>query len=409
MLSRTRTTVVVLTLAAAAAGGLASDWPCWRGPKRNGISDETDLNWQWDAAQPPILWQASVGTGFSSFAVSNGRAVTMGHAEGLDTVSCLDAATGAVLWTHRYPCELQPLAYEGGPGATPAIADGRVYTFSKDGHLFCLDAADGRVVWSKTFPLWRRREGDWKNTWRYAGSPLVLGGRLYMALGEAGAAFDAADGTPVWQSEDGHPGYASPVPFTPPGGGNLALAFFAGHAVIGVETATGKRLWNIPWRTEWDFNAADPIIHDGRLFVSSGNNTGCALYDISENPPRELWRNKHLKTPMNTAVLWQGHLYGFNDADLVCVSWATGELKWSDRSVRRGSLLLAEGRLIALSENGTLAVAEATPEGFAPALRARALGGRCWTAPALADGRLFLRNAQGQVTCLNVGHHKREK
>lgn len=387
---------------AAAGGCLAADWPCWRGPERNGISGETGLNWQWDAAQPPVLWRASVGVGFSSFAVADGRAVTMGHADGNDAVFCFDAETGAVLWTHRYPCERQPLAYEGGPGATPAIAGGRVYTFSKDGHLFCLDAADGHVVWSKTFPAWKRREGDWKNTWRYAGSPLVLGGRLYMALGEAGAAFDAADGTPLWQSEDGHPGYSSPVPFAAPQDAKGALAFFSGRAVIGAEADTGRRLWEIPWRTEWDFNAADPVIRDGRLFVSSGNNTGCALYDIAGAPPREVWRNKHLKTPMSTAVLWEGYLYGFNDADLTCVSWATGEQAWADRSVRRGSLLIAEGRLLALSENGTLAVAPASPEGFTPTLRAPVLGGRCWTTPALADGRLFLRNAQGDVTCLNI-------
>jgi hypothetical protein len=98
--------------------------------------------------------------------------------------------------------------------------------------------------------------------------------------------------------------------------------------------------------------------------VSSGNNTGCALYDLAENPPREVWRNKNLKTPMCGAVLWQGYLYGFNDSDSLCVEWETGALKWALRDVRRGTLLIAEGNLIALSENGALAVAPATPEGF---------------------------------------------
>jgi outer membrane protein assembly factor BamB len=384
----------------AAGSALAGDWPCWRGPERNGISAETGLNWQVRAKHLPVLWRASVGRGFSSFAVAGGRAVTMGNEEGSDTVWCFDAETGTVLWKHSYPCELQPLSYEGGPGSTPAIADGRVYTFSKSGDLFCLDASDGHVLWAKKFELWPWKKGDWKNTWRYAGSPLVSDGRLYLSLGEAGAAFGARDGAVLWRSEDGHPGYSSPVPFR--SGGAPALAFFSGHAVVGVEAAGGKRLWEVPWRTEWDFNAADPIIRDGKLFVSSGNNAGCALYDLAENPPREVWRNKNLKTPLCGAVLWQGYLYGFNDADLACVAWETGELKWAVRDVRRGSLLVAEGNLIALSENGAFAVAPAAPEGFRPLMRTQVLPGRCWTAPALARGRLYIRNAPGDVVCCDV-------
>jgi hypothetical protein len=150
----------------------------------------------------------------------------MGNERDVDTVWCFDAATGAALWKYSYACELQPLSYEGGPGSTPAIAEGRVYTFSKSGDLFCFDLADGRVVWRKKFELWPWRKGDWKNTWRYAGSPLVQDDRLYLSLGEAGAAFDAADGTALWQSEAGHPGYSSPVPFR--AGDVPALAFFAG-------------------------------------------------------------------------------------------------------------------------------------------------------------------------------------
>ncbi len=390
----------VAAVAGAVGSAFAGDWPCWRGPTRDGISSETGLNWKPGANRLPVLWRASVGKGFSSVAVAGGRAVTMGNEQDVDTVWCFDAATGAALWKYSYACELQPLSYEGGPGSTPAIAEGRVYTFSKSGDLLSFDLADGRVVWRKKFELWPWRKGDWKNTWRYAGSPLVQDGRLYLSLGEAGAAFDAADGTALWQSEAGHPGYSSPVPFR--AGDVPALAFFAGHGVVGAAAADGRRLWEIPWRTEWDFNAADPIIRGGRVFVSSGNNTGCALYDLAENPPREVWRNKNLKTPMCGAVLWQGYLYGFNDSDLSCVEWETGALKWALRDVRRGTLLIAEGNLIALSENGALAVAPATPEGFRPFLRTQTLTGRCWTAPALAHGRLYVRNAQGDLACYGL-------
>ncbi|HNX34037.1 MAG TPA: PQQ-like beta-propeller repeat protein [Kiritimatiellia bacterium] len=383
-----------------ASGAAAANWPCWRGPERNGISRETGWTHAWGSAGPAVLWRASVGKGFSSFAAADGRVYTLGNADGADSVFCFESETGKLCWRHTYPCEPQPLSYEGGPSATPAVSGGRVYTFSKGGDLFCLDARDGRVIWSKKCAPWPWREGDWKNTWRYAGSPLVAADRLYMSLGESGAALDARDGKVLWESPAGHPGYSSPVPYR--AGNEAALAFFSGRAAIGMVADSGKRLWRIPWQTAWDMNAADPIIHENRLFVSSGNGVGGALYDLSTEPPRELWRNKHLRLPMNSAVLWQGCLYGFNDESLVCVEWATGEKKWSESSVRRGSLTAADGRLVLLSENGKLVVAEAAPQAYRPLAQAQILEGRCWSVPVLSGGLLFARNAQGDVVCLSL-------
>jgi outer membrane protein assembly factor BamB len=384
--------------AAVAENGF--DWPCWRGPERNGLSREAGWACRWGTNGLPVLWRASVGKGFASFAVAGGRACTLGNTDGTDTVFCFEAVTGKVLWRHSYPCELQPLSYEGGPGATPAIDEGRVFTFSKDGHLFCLDAQNGKVVWQKKFELWPWLEGDWKNNWRYSGSPLIVGERLFMSLGQAGMALSKKNGAVLWQSPAGHPGYASPVPFRVDA--IDALAFFSGHAVIGVAAGTGKRLWEVPWKTEWDFNAADPVISDGKMFVSSGNHAGCALYDLAASPPRELWRNKNLKTPMNSSVLWQGHLYGFNDADLTCVEWATGAKKWSESTVRRGSLILTDNKLLLLCEKGKLVVAEASAEAYRPIAQSQILTGRCWTTPVLSHGLIYAHNAAGDVVCLDA-------
>ena len=379
--------------------GPAQDWPCWRGPERNGISRERAWTWPWGANGPVVLWRASVGNGFSSFAVANGRAYTLGNSNETDTVYCLGADTGAILWQHSYPCEQQPLAYEGGPSATPAVDAQHVFTFSKGGDMLCLEAGNGKVVWSRKFDPWPYQPGDWRNTWRYASSPLVVGDRLFLNLGQAGTAFNKNDGTVVWQSPAAHPGYSSPVPFQ--SGAGDALAIFSGRAVFGVERAFGRELWKIPWKTLWDLNAADPIIHEDKIFVSSGNGVGCALFDISVAPPRELWRNKNLKSTLNSAVLWQGYLYGFNDTHLSCLSWQTGQEQWSTRDVRKGSLILAAGQLILLSETGTLVVAEASPKGYQPLAQAKILDGRCWTTPVLAHGRLLARNASGQVVCLD--------
>lgn len=376
------------------------DWPCYRGPQRNGISPETGWNWQWSSNGPAVRWHASVGKGFSSFTLVSNRVVTLGNTNETDTVFCFAADTGALLWKHSYPCEAQPLSYEGGPGATPATDGQRVFTFSKGGDLFCLDAADGRVIWSKKFEPWPHEKGDWANTWRYSGSPLVMGDKLFLSLGQAGAAFNKHDGSVIWQSPAGHPGYSSPVPYG--GQSGDALAFFSGRAIIGTERETGKRLWTIPWKTLWDLNAADPIIDGNRLFVSSGNGVGCALYDLTTEPPREVWRNRNLKTLMNSAVLWKGHLYGFNDTHLSCISWETGEELWSTRELRKGSLIIAGGKLILLSENGKLVVAEPNEKQYEPLAEARILEGRCWTTPVLSNGLLFARNAAGDVVCLDL-------
>ena len=126
--------------------------------------------------------------------MAGGRVYAAGNSNRTDTVYCFDAPSGRVLWTHSRPCDPQPLSYEGGPSATPLVEGARLYTFGKDGALFCYDALTGAVVWSRTFAAWPRLEGDWANTWRYAGSPWISGNRLFMALGQAGACLNPADG-----------------------------------------------------------------------------------------------------------------------------------------------------------------------------------------------------------------------
>ena len=291
-------TLLLAPLADADQDATGRDWPCWRGPERNGISRETGWGWQWGSQGPKVRWRASVGTGFSSFSVADSRAYTLGNADGTDTVFCFDVETGKILWRHSYRCDPQPLSYEGGASATPAVDGKHVFTFSKGGDLFCLDVLTGSVVWSKKFEPWPQLPGDWKNTWGYAGSPLSQEDRLLISVGQAGLALGKADGAVIWESAAGHPGYSSPVPFHAQQG--RAVAFFSGHAVVGAMAGSGRQLWSVPWNTQWDLNAADPIIHDGKMFISSGNGGGCALFDITVDPPAEIWRNKKINNMMNS-------------------------------------------------------------------------------------------------------------
>jgi outer membrane protein assembly factor BamB len=382
------------------AGAFAADWPCWRGPVRNGVSAETGANWSWPAAGPKVLWKESVGKGFSSFAVVAGRAYTMGNHGDVDSVFCLDAATGKELWKHSYPCKLDPLAYEGGPSATPAVDGDRVYSLSKSGDCFCLDARTGRVVWSRKFETPATNQGDYRVWWGFAGSPLVLADKLILAVGGGGTALDKLTGKTLWQSGSGRSGYSSPVPFWV--GADPCFAFMSGHEVAAVAAETGKSLWRIPWRTTWDQNAPDVVLANGKMLVSTGHGVGCALFDLATGRPVELWRNKNMRNELASSVLWKGHLYGFDSRRLACLDWETGALKWAAEGTGQGSLIVADNKLIALQEDGTLLVGEATGDGWKPLAKARVLTGRCWTAPVLSDGRVFVRNAEGAVACLDV-------
>lgn len=384
----------------ASSGGADQGWPCWRGLRRDGISAERGLNWAWAAGGPKVLWKASVGKGFSSFAVARARAYTVGNSDDADTIFCLDTETGKEIWKHSYACPLQPLSYEGGPSATPGIDNGKVFTISKSGHCLCLDAVTGRVLWSRDFDAPPTTKQDYRVWWGFAGSPLIIGDRLILAVGWGGAALDKATGRVIWDNGPGRPGYSSPVPFQR--GAEQALAFLSGHEIVTVRYHDGGVLARLPWRTTWDQNAPDVIVAEQKLFVTTGHGVGCALFDIAPATPVQLWRNKNLRSRLGSPVLWDGRVFGFDDHRLVCLDWNTGETRWATDDTRQGSLIIADGKIIALQEDGTLLIAEACSESFRPLNKAQVLDGRCWTSPVLSGGRLFLRNAEGTVACLDV-------
>ena len=378
----------------------AGDWPRWRGPHLNGISDERGWFKPWPAEGPKILWRASVGTGFSSFAVSGGRVFTMGNTNGMDSVWCFDAASGRVLWRHSYACPLAPRFYEGGTLATPTVDGESVFTISKKGHLHRLSAATGKVAWSKhiaeelnlTLP-----------EWELAGSPFVEGDLLALNVGSAGTALDKHTGKVVWSTGTNACGYSTPVPFNM--GGQRAIAVLSAGSVVAVELKTGRELWRHAWQSSRAVNAADPIFAGDRFFVSTSN--GCSLLKLRGGKPEIVWKSpKTMRNYFNPCVLLGGHLYGINGTThrpttLTCLELATGAVKWSEPGFGSGALMAADGKLILL-DKGELSIIEASPAGFKPLARATILPGKCWTVPVLANGRLYARNAAGDVVCLEL-------
>ena len=382
----------------------AADWPNYRGPNYDGISSETGFSTNWPEDGPKVLWKASLGTGFASMAVSNGKVYAMGNIDDKDFLYCFDAATGKEIWKKSYPCPLYAKMHEGGSCATPTVEGDAVYTLSKDGDAIRFDAETGKVVWHKKL---NKELGMKHPTWHFSSSPLIVGDLVIYNAGTYGVALNKADGNTIWQNGKSASGYTTGVPYTI--GGQKAVIMAVCEELVGLNPTTGKVLWKFPWKTKYDINAADAIICDDKIFISSGYDKGCALLKVNGDKVTELWQNKNMRNVFNCSVLWEGHIYGFDGqhgggGKLTCLDLATGEKKWSQGGMGTGSLMLADGKLIILGEKGKLVIAEASPEGYKELASAEILSGKCWTTPVLANGRIYARNAAGQLVCVDVNN-----
>jgi len=392
--SLTAALAAAVVLLAALPTARAADWPQWRGPTRNGISSETGWRSQWTGAGPRRLWSLSVGQGFSSLAVKDGRVYTMGHEGGRDIVTCANALTGKVVWQHRYPCESGDYP---GPRATPTLHEGRVYTFSREGLALCLDAATGKPLWQR--PL--GREGGEAPNWGYAGSPLIQGDLVIYNAGASGIALDKKTGRIVWKGEAGKAGYASPVAFTGVGG-QSGVAIFSDKGLVAVDARSGRRLWQHPWETSFDVNAADPIFSGDTVFISSNYGKGGALLRLSGGRPAVVWENRNMRNHVNTSVLVGGALYGNDENTLKCIDLRTGAERWRMRGMGKGGLIAADGKLLVLTERGELVIVRATPNQFTELARAKVIDGTCWTHPVLANGLVYCRSQEGTLVCVDL-------
>lgn len=389
-------------LAFLATHAIAGDWPHWRGPHRNGVTDEKGFATEWPSGEPPIAWRAKVGLGFSSIVVGNGRAYTVGHAGKQDTVFCFDAVSGQPAWKHSYAAELGDVYYEGGTTGTPTLDGDRLYWLSRWGDAFCFDAATGKIVWSKNI---QKETGAPVPDWGFTGAPLVQGDLLVCNVGDAGLALEKATGRIVWKSAGKNCGYSSPLPFTQ--GDRSLVVMASAQSYVAVDPRDGREAWRIRWLTQYNVNASDPVLDGDRVFLSTGYGKGGALFRIGSGEPEQLWKTKTLRSQLNAAVLFAGHLYGADGdttekAALKCLEFATGKEKWAEKNFGSGAVIIADGKLIALSGQGELLIGPASDTGFQPTTRAQVLGGKCWTAPVLANGFIYCRNGRGEIAAVDA-------
>ena len=381
-----------------------SGWYQWRGPNRDGISHETGILKSWPEAGPKELWRVPLGKGFSGISVSNGQVYTM-YAKGDDEiVVCLDAETGAELWRNLDDYLFENRQGGDGPRSTPTVDGDTVYVLSAYGRLVVLDANSGKQLWdsdfAKAFSSRLPQHG-------FCNSPIVAGDLLLIETGgvdgKAIVAFDKKSGNIAWNTQNDPIGYSSPIMVdisdTP------QTVFFTADGLVAVAPKDGKVYWRYPWQTSFNVNAATPVfISPDRFFISSAYDVGAAVVQIEEADgelmANEVWRSRVMKNHFSTSVLHEGYLYGFDDAILKCINANTGEEAWRARGFNKGTLIFADGHLIVLGESGNLALVEATSEEYRKIAEAQVLSGRCWTAPSLSGGKLYLRDSQ-EMVCLD--------
>jgi hypothetical protein len=380
----------------------SKDWPQWRGSNRDGVSSETSLLTTWPENGPRKLWEQPVGRGYSSIAVADGRVYTHMQQGGDEVVACWSTA-GEPLWRFSYPASYRN-PYGNGPRATPTVDGKHVYTVGGTGIMHCLKthpaSPQGEKVWRKDL---LEEFGAGNLQWGVSFSPLVEGNLVYInpggPAGASCAALDKLTGETRWQALDDQAGYSSPVAATI--AGQKQVVFFTAAGLVGLTPDRGELLWRFPWETSYGANVATPIIVGDYIFLSSGYDRGCAVVRIRDGQASKVYENKNMRNHFSSCVFFKDHLYGFNESVLTCLDFRTGQIRWKQGGFKKGSLLIADGKLIVLGEYGKLALAEATPDAYRELTSFEVSTDRCWVVPALADGRLYVRD-QGNLMCFDV-------
>ena len=406
-----------VALAAWSSGARAADWPQWRGPERNGVSPETGLLKEWPKDGPKLLWQAkAVGSGYATPAVAGDRVYLLGN-EGLDNefVAALAVADGQQAWRTLLGKVGNPDQRPNFPAArsTPTLDGDALYALSSDGDLACLEAATGKVRWQKNV---RTAFNGKPGNWAYAESPLVDADRLICTPGGADAtlvALNKQTGEVLWKCAvpgGDEAAYASAIVVE--AAGVRQIVQFVQKGLVGADEKTGRWLWRYDETAQGTPAVIPSPVARGDLVYSAARGGG-GLVRLQAAPggvrAERIYYASKLPTAIGGAVLVGDCLYGATAKALLCVDFATGNVKWEDRALGAASVCCADGCLYLHGENGEVALVAATPDGyrekgrFTPADAPRHSNAmeKAWVYPVVANGRLYIRDL-GLLWCYDV-------
>ncbi len=398
--------------APAAAKATPPYWTDFRGPKRVGHYTEQPIDLDWVKSPPRQLWKQPVGGGYASFVVADGLAFTIEQRRDQEAVTAYEVQTGREVWAHAYAAHFQEWMGGEGPRATPTWHEGRLYSVGGTGQFRCLDAASGKLLWQHDLFA----ENSCSNLFfALAASPLIVDEKVIVLAGEPQGrdgrmliAYDKVSGSVIWKVLENKAAYSSPMLVT--WAGERQMLIHSASHLLGVSPMDGKVLWRFPWRVEFDNTIAQPVLTGtNRLVLSAGYGTGAVGLELNRTDKgptvKELWRNKFLKNKFTSSVLHNGHLYGLDEDILVCVDAETGERRWKDGRYGYGQVLLASGHLVILCGDGDLALVQALPDRHVELARLPAIKGKTWNHPAIAGGKLLVRNAV-EMACFDLSVSK---
>lgn len=372
-------------------------WTTFRGPKRDGNYEATQILTSWPSGGLSPVWKQPVGLGFASFAIADGRAYTIEQRRRQEVVAAYDIGTGREVWTQAWNAEY--LESNGdGPRSTPTWDGGRLYALGATGELRCLNANDGSVIWGKNILTDNQAENL---QWAMAASPLIVDDKVIVlpggTSGKSVVAYNKMTGAPVWRVLNDRQAYVSPMLVEL--AGRRQIVAVSSSRVVGLAPDNGALLWSYPWDTDMGINVSQPVMVDkNRFFISSGYGKGAALVEVKGSgnsfTATTIWENINMKNKFNSSVLHNGYVYGLDEGILTCLDVNTGERKWKGGRYGYGQVILASGHLIVTNgDTGEVALVKASPDQYTEVGRFAALQGRTWNYPAIADGRLLVRNA----------------
>ncbi|HSB26198.1 MAG TPA: PQQ-binding-like beta-propeller repeat protein [Pyrinomonadaceae bacterium] len=370
-------------------------WTNFRGPNRDGHYDEMPVLTNWPSQGLELLWKEPVGVGYASITIADDRAYTIEQRRRQEVVAAYDVNTGRELWTQSWSAEYTDETGDG-PRTTPTWDDGWLYALGATGELRCLNAKTGAVRWGKNI----LSDNDAGNLpWAMAASPLIVDDKVIVlpggTNGKSVVAYNKATGAPVWKVQNDRQAYVSPMLVTL--GGRRQILVVSSSRVFGLAPENGALLWSQSWDTDSGINVSQPLIVDSnRFFISSGYGKGAALMEVTSSggslQAKTIWTNINMKNKFNSSVLHDGYVYGLDEGILTCLDVNTGTRKWKGGRYGYGQVLLASGHLIIMSDSGELALVKANPNEYTEVARFAALNGKTWNYPALAGGKLFVRN-----------------
>ena len=376
-----------------------ASWLRFHGPRGDNISPDTGLLKAWPSGGPKLVWAIDgIGHGFSGVTLAGGLIFTSGNLDDATTITALDLegriqwqAPSGPAWTDEYP----------GTRGTPTVDGDRLYHESPLGNVVCLDLASGDELWSlnilKTF--------DAKNNkWALAESLLIDGDHVICCpFGRKASvvALDKHSGDTVWTAPavSGTVAFASPV-VAEYEGLRIILTMNA-DSLVGVNADSGDLLFQHEHVTKYDINVTMPIFHEGHVFISSGYGAGSELLKLDVEGDKvvakTVWESSELDNHHGGVILWRGHLYGSSyRGRWVCLDWKTGQVKYKEKGVGKGSVAMADGMLYMLNEKRKLGLASATPDGLelTGSFKIPSGGeGPTWAHPVVRGGCLYIRHA----------------